>query len=1266
MSGNPCTSGSAYRNCWVVLVVAVLVATTALVVATPSAAAGSGPARAASGDVPQTALRVAPPASGSLSMSPTTFANGAVTTSAVFNGGSFGSGATVTFCLSATVSFSSSTSIGSYSLAAGSTTLSSAVVTIRTSQTAGSYYVAATDGSCGGASSTYTSPVSADVVSSPYPSFSLSNATQTIGSTISVRGGGWDPSATVLVYLGSLAATPAIAGFTTSSAGALPSNASFTVPAGLPQGVYGVFAIETHAGGSSSQWLDFSAPYSGTTNFFSVGPSITVRSGQTGSFDFSGASGSTLSISGQGFRASSTIAANSITIGGIGTTHSSVAVSSSGTFSVSVTTAAAISAVPGGSQTVVVSTSPASSTSSFADAAWVSSPNSGALQFMVSPTSGLSPGGAISAEAWNFPSGASVSFRVGATIVATVVADSLGFAELAASSTLPPMPASTYNALAADSSAGLYSSPVSVTVSASYAATDPSGAQIASEYIPSGAAVTVEALGLTPQQGYVFSDTVYAGASIAGNSIGLAYADGYATVAVAVGSLDAATGEFLPASNGTLLFAYAPLYDLLSSVPSTGTTETIAQSSSIAGTYRVIGAVTSSVGDWQSFQSGSALSSAITFSGLIPQGSTVYPGVAGLSYYYNVYVGTTLEAGLSGSTCSAVTPSTCYASGSPSGTLAIRFTWPAVSGAQSLSVVYLGESPSSSSLVAVPVVLSVAGASPSSGTLQTVTDPVSGHTEVVGYGLLPGASSYTLNVSTAVSGTIHLTPTVTGYGAMAAIDLTAGGYTNEPAGSYAVTLYVHTASGSGTLSATYSVGASLTISSPVSMSGPIGTPVTWSASGLASSGYYDLYFAGTYQGLTYQASSAGAISAQAFTVPDVIPATYSLALAPTGTTSAAVSAPFTVTASTAITLTAGGSDATAAFPSEIVQFDWAPASGHTPQGPGNATTDYSQISVTVNLNGSSYTTFQATPLDSGAAPTAGGAVTDLLGSFAMPNAAPGAYYFVTLTWTQTATYVGVTTNSYTETSPAYIALASGSGALLLSISSATIAEIATLSGAYVNITLAQLNAKLVGIEGGVGYLNTSFGSMQAELSTIGATVTSIQNGVVSLESSVGTIQTSLASIEATLTSFNGTVVELASIVGNLSTTLSAINTTVTATSVTTQQIAANVQSLVGATVEIQTAVGNLTGTVTAVRNQVAIISTGVGSLLTSVSSIQSSTSATQSNTSYVLILLVVTLALAAAAVGIGVVALSRIGRGGQPPHNWQPPARSPPRDQGPP
>ena len=1262
MSERTGRSGNLRRNGIVLLVALALIATTALVIAAPPAASVGAPSGAAPA---APAIGVAPPASGSLSMNPTTFADGAVATSAVFNGGSFGSGATVTFCLSASLTFSSSASIGSYGLAAGSTTLANAVVTIRTSSAAGPYYAAATDGSCGGASSTYTSPVSVDVVASPYPSFSLSNTTRTIGSSVAVSGNGWDPGATVLVYLGSLAAPSAIAGFTTTPAGALPSTASLTVPTGLPQGVYGVFAIETHAGGSSDQWLDFSAPYAGSTNFFSVGPSLTVRSSQTGAFDFSGASGSTLSISGQGFAASSTIAANSITIGGVATVHTPVAVSSSGTFSVSVTTSASISAVPGGAQTVVVSTSPASSTSSFAKAAWVSSPNSGVLQFAFSPVSSLSPGSAISAQAWNFPAGASVSFRVGATVVATVAADSLGFAELASTSTLPPMPASTYSAVAADSSAGLYSSPVSVTVSAAYAAMDPSGATISAEYIPSGSAITVEALGLTPQTSYVFSDTVYAGASIAGNSIGLAAADGYATVAVSVGSLDASTGQFLPASNGTLLFTYVPLYDALSSVPSTGTTETIAQSFSVAGTYRTIGAVTSSVSDWQNFASGSTLTSSITFSGLIPQGSAVYPGVAGLSYYYNVYVGTTLESGVTGSTCSTVTPSTCYASGSPSGTLTIRFTWPAVSGVVSLDVVYLGESPSSSSLGAVPVVLSLAGASPNSGTLQAVTNPVSDVTEVVGYGILPAAAGYTLNVSTGVSGTVHFTPTVTSYGAMNAIDLTA--YTNEPAGTYSVTLYVRTASsGSGTLSTTYSVGASLTISSPVSMSGPIGTTITWSASGLGSGAYYDLYFAGTYQGLTYQASSAGAILSQTFTVPREIPGTYDLALAPTGTTTASVSASFTVTAQTAITLTSGGTDATTAFPGELVQFRWTlGASGSTDLGvPGGSTTTgiaYGPITVAVSLNGTAFTTLA--PVLTG---TIGTSTATLSGSFLMPNAPPGAYYFLSLSWNQTEYnnthgFSQTIFYNYVDPSPAYIALVSGSGALVISISQSTIAEIATLSGAYVNITLAQLSAKLVNIEGGVGYLNTTFGSMQAQLSTIGATVTNIQNGVVSLQSSVGSIQTSLQSIDATLTSFNATVVELSSIVGKLSTTLSAINTTVTATSVTTQQIAANVQSLMGTTVDIKTAVGNLTGTVTAIYGQNVVISTGVGKILTSVSSIQSSTSATQSNTNYVLILVIITLALAAAAVGLAVVALSRIGRGGQPPHNWQPPA-PPPRE----
>ena len=132
-------------------------------------------------------------------MNPTLFANGGVPTSAVFNGGTFGAGASVSFCISPSPAFSSSTPIGSYVLAAGATSLVNAVVGVRASQVAGAYYVAATDGSCGGGSSTYTSPVSATLVATPYPSFSLTNATVTVGATVDVSGSGWDSGATVTV-----------------------------------------------------------------------------------------------------------------------------------------------------------------------------------------------------------------------------------------------------------------------------------------------------------------------------------------------------------------------------------------------------------------------------------------------------------------------------------------------------------------------------------------------------------------------------------------------------------------------------------------------------------------------------------------------------------------------------------------------------------------------------------------------------------------------------------------------------------------------------------------------------------------------------------------------------------------------------------------------------------------------------------------------------------------------------------------------------------
>jgi len=113
-----------------------------------------------------------------------------------------------------------------------------------------------------------------------------------------------------------------------------------------------------------------------------------------------------------------------------------------------------------------------------------------------------------------------------------------------------------------------------------------------------------------------------------------------------------------------------------------------------------------------------------------------------------------------------------------------------------------------------------------------------------------------------------------------------------------------------------------------------------------------------------------------------------------------------------------------------VNFAWVPGTLPTAVGAG-----YGPIEVTVMLNGTAYTTFPA-EYDS---------TTHVLsGGFSAPNNDTGAYWSLQLQWTQ-VDYATTTVTTYTLPSadaPTF-ALVSGSGALVVTISTSGLATIVT-------------------------------------------------------------------------------------------------------------------------------------------------------------------------------------------------------------------------------
>ncbi len=779
---------------------------------------------------------------------------------------------------------------------------------------------------------------------------------------------------------------------------------------------------------------------------------------------------------------------------------------------------------------------------------------------------------------------------------------------------------------------------------------DTSGAPLAGEFLPSGGTITVVSYGLTPATLYSFQDSALAG------SIGAAYENGYANLKVVLGSFDTLSGEFLAASNGTLVFSYAPLYALLPVPPTTGTVSSVSIGRLAIDTYLTVGLPTLGPSAFSAYAGGASVTFSV--SGLIPTGSAIYAGVPVISTYYTLYLEGSPIAGTGSSSCLPSSPTTCFA---PRGSLVITFTTPHTTGLEEFAIAYLGASPSSA-LAQVPILISVPGATVNSGTLTVATNPSTGALTAIGAGLIATASVYDLNVSTSL-GVVTLSVTV-GASTGAFVQSLAA-FTVEPAGTYGLYLFITTASGgSATLFASYSVSAALTITSPASAQGPIGSAVSAAATGLAASAYYDVYFGSNYL-KTVPSSTTGSANV-AVTVPLVSPGVYTLAFDPAGSHRVAVSTEFTVTASATLTLFTGGTDQSFAFPGELLAYAWAPV-----LTPPNGT--FAPVEVTVYLNGTPYVTSPGA--------FAGGSIR---GSFAMPNSCSGSatscagtYWLVTLGWQQTNVSKGNSyTSSYVEpnSGASFLQLVEGNGALLTGISAEQIAEITTAINQTLGVPIAELHAAVVSINDGLVNLTTAFGKMTTTLNAINATVgtlnanvttgfgtvtlalAEVENGIVVIDSSIGSVNASLnalgariTSIEGSLASVNATVISVQTVLGVVNTTLKAVDATVTST-------ATSVSGLVGSVATIQTTLGTITGQITSVQNGVATIQTQLGTLETNITNVKTSVSNAQNSLETALyweiaavILLIVTLALTAVLLGQA----RRPPRSPAPPSGWK-------------
>ena len=122
-----------------------------------------------------------------------------------------------------------------------------------------------------------------------------------------------------------------------------------------------------------------------------------------------------------------------------------------------------------------------------------------------------------------------------------------------------------------------------------------------------------------------------------------------------------------------------------------------------------------------------------------------------------------------------------------------------------------------------------------------------------------------------------------------------------------------------------------------------------------------------------------------------------------------------------------------------------------------------------------------------------------IGSPNGPTTPPIAFASVTYDVTSVSSTMG----SLISQSGYRITLIEGNGAYLMGITSNQMAEITSSINQTLSVPISQLNAAVVAINGDVAEIQTSFGTMTAQLRTINATIESVKNGQAIIATNVG-------------------------------------------------------------------------------------------------------------------------------------------------------------------
>lgn len=1244
--------------------------------------------------------------------------NAPCTTANIFAPG----GNTISFWLSTTTASTGivGSAIGTTTLSAGSGNLDNVfMITIPASTAAGGYYLLANSN---------TVPTSYQyggaIVVAAEPSFSISPTTTSPQNAIGEAGSGWDAAATVHVTIsyadapyamptgvGFTAAPVQIDSFTTTAAGNFPASESSNPLPELGAGTYTIVAQEVTAALPLSYiTADATLTIQGAVGTcYAAGFPLyeTCNAGPVAPLGMVASTSGTATLvhqpylTGGGFAAGASI--TSITVGGVAATFTPAAatVAADGAFTVQIT-ALASTIHTQGPATIVVVTSPASTPSSFPDAIVVSNPgvstNLLATDLATGASNGASDDG-LMYQGWGFA--ASTAGHVYFDGVARgETSDPNGYF-LDSAAFVPYLPAGPYNVFA---DVGGYTATTTFTIVVYNYIFDSSPGPLTGEYAVAGSEVEVYAQSLAPMQPLDVIDTALV--SVWGtSSLDVAIAEGYSTYSISGGHYNAATGTIQAASVGYVDIYYELSYQALA----TGTSETItlvtlpSASSVVSATYYAVGGAVTSLAT--SYSPTGTIS--LSISGLIPNGSAITPETAG----YVGPFGITLD-GSSVTFSSPIAGSQIFYS-TATGTANVVFANIATNPVEELDIFgdvdvtllysnfdFISSTPSVSSGTVAPngVETSVLGGAGSSGSPWLFYADPAGLVFGVVFDLynFPASTAVTVTVWTSAgAATATVTTDANGGGlyafappntagvisppgspeylltfsAASTITITGGTYYWEletavafNAAPFADTGGIPAADYALYFGADASVGGMVTVFvSNYLPNSPLNLVMTQSATApLAGSGITDT-------NLVAQATTdANGDATFTFTVPPtmdgvtvtglwylyVVENTYNSGHGPFNINTVGLTIEFPD-----FNLFDGGilsAPAATGFPGEIVSFDWVPATLPAAGVP---------VSVTIELNGTAYTTMPATFTG-----------TDVIGSFTMPNDDAGSSWVLSLTWTQVSDSGGNTVvSSYGSASSAPLALVNGAGALVVSVSitQAQIVQIATLSGQFVNLTLASLGAQITGINGSLASLSTQFGDMTAMLTAIGASVTTVENGIATITTQLGTVTASLTTIGAQIVALNQTVsglnttsitnalVQIQTTLGTVTTTLGAIDATVTST-------ATSVSGLVGSVATITTTLGTISGTITNVSNGIATIQTSLGTLQTSVNAIgqPSGGVASQNSVNTTMYLLYVVIVLAIIAIIVAAMAMMRAGRGGNgggrksPPAEYQGPSSS--------